>query len=404
MDWWKEEMAETTVPVKRKLPLVMMTISLYILMFAYAFSVTMIGPLIPVFMGEYHVSYSQSGLISLFQGLGGAVCVFLGIAFADRVRRSLLIKTCFIVYCAAAFAIAVAPPYVVLLILFFLIGGGTRLLDAILNAYIADLHPGKRSFYLTLLHAAFGVGALLGPLVSTAFIHANVHWTYIFLALGGFCVLILVFYTLVQQKMPLAKPEGKVTGLKNLGHLLKNKDIRLLSFIALSYVAFALSCSTWMPSFMNKQLHQDVVFSSFPVISMWAGIIAGRITCSFLSLKFPAKYLLLTGGLVGGAAMAAAVIVNAPIVYVIALALAGFALGAVMPLSIAVGNNMLPAYSGSVSSLLTFSGIIGLMFFPWLIGVIADWVGLWYGIAMIILFPCATAILSAFLPKPASLK
>ncbi len=374
-----------------------LTLSLFILMFAYAFSVTMIGPLIKVFMDDYGVSLSQSGLISLFQGLGGAISVFLGIAFADKVRRSLLIKVCFIVYCAAALLIALAPPYAVLLILFFLIGGSTRLLDAILNAYIADIHPGKRSFYLMLLHAAFGMGALLGPFVSTAFIHAGVHWTWIFLALGGFCVLILGFYALVQRKIPLAKPEGKVTGLKNLVHLLKNKNIVLLCFLALSYVAFALSCSTWMPSYMGE-LHQDVVFSSIPVISMWVGIISGRITVSFLSLKYPAKYLLLIGGMAGATAMAVAVFVNSPMAYVFGLLVAGFALGAVMPLSIAVGNNMLPAYSGSVSSLLTFSGIVGLMVFPPLIGLLADTLGFWYGIAVIVLFPCAVAVLAAFLP------
>jgi fucose permease len=391
--------AQGTQKLRRK-PLVVLTASLYVLMFAYAFSVTMIGPLIPVFMDAYHVSLSQSGLVPLFQGLGGAVSVFLGIAFADRMRRSALIKTTFGVYCAAALLIAIAPPYAVLMILFFLIGASTRLLDAILNAYISDLHPEKRGFYLTLLHACFGVGALLGPLFSTLFISAKVHWPYIFLALGGFCIIILVVYVLVQRSIPVARPQVHSSGLKNIAFLLKDKNLVRLSLMALFYVAFALSVSTWMPSYMTKKLHTGVVLASLPVASMWVGIICGRVVYSFLSLKYPVKYLLLFSSLAAGIVMAAAVLVDMPYVYIVCLCIAGFLVGAVMPLSIATGNNTMPRYAGAVSSLLTFSGIVGLLVFPWLIGIIADSAGFWYGIVLIPLFPCAVALFSAFLPKP----
>ena len=388
------------VPTLRKAPLVVLTVSLYVLMFAYAFSVTMIGPLIPVFMDAYHVSLSQSGLVSLFQGLGGAVTVFMGIAFVDRIHRSLLIKGAFGVYCTATLLMAVAPPYIVLLILFCFLGGGTRLMDAILNAYVSDIHPTKRGFYLTLLHACFGVGALLGPLFSTVFISAKVHWPYIFLALGSFCVVILVVYTLVQRKIPVAKPEVHASGLKNISYLLKNRDLVRLFFMALFYVAFALSMSMWMPSYMTRRLHTGVIFASLPVSAMWIGIICGRVVYSFLSLKHPVKYLLLFSSLVAGTVMVATVIINAPVAYVGGLCIAGFLVGATMPLSIAQGNNMMPGYSGAVSSLLTFATVVGLLVFPWLIGVIADASGFWYGIALIALFPCAIAVFSAFLPKP----
>jgi fucose permease len=386
--------------VLRKTPLVALTVSLYVLMFAYAFSVTMIGPLIPVFMDAYHVSLSQSGLVSLFQGLGGAVTVLFGIAFADKIRRSLLVTVAFGVYCGATLLMAVAPPYVVLLILFCFLGGGTRLLDATLNAYISDIHPAKRGFYLTLLHACFGVGALIGPLFSTVFISSRVHWPYAFLALGSFSVAILIVYTLVQRKIPVARPQVSAAGPKSIVSLLKERDLVRLSFMALSYVAFALSVSVWMPSYMVSQLHTSVVFASLPVSAMWIGIFCGRIAYSFLSLKYAIKHLLLFSSLAAGAVMIATVIINAPAVYVGGLCIAGFLVGATMPLSIAQGNNKMPGYSGAVSSLLTFAGVVGLLFFPWLIGVIADAAGFWYGIALTALFPCAIAVFSAFLSKP----
>jgi MFS family permease len=121
---------------------------------------------------------------------------------------------------------------------------------------------------------------------------------------------------------------------------------------------------------------------------------------SFLSLKHPVKYLLLFSSIAAGVVMIATVIINAPVAYVGGLCVAGFLVGATMPLSIAQGNNMAAGYSGAVSSLLTFAGVIGLLLFPWLIGVIADASSFWYGIALIALFPSGIAIFSALLPKP----
>ena len=392
------------VPALRKAPLVVLTVGLYVLMFAYAFSVTMIGPLIPVFMDAYHVSLSRIGLVSLFQGFGGAVTVLFGIAFADRLRRSLLVKAAFGVYCAATLLIAVSPPYAVLLILFCLVGGGTRLLDAVLNAYVSDIHPAKRGFFLALLHACFGVGALLGPLFSTLFISAGVHWPYVFLALGSVCVAMLVVYTLVQRQLPVARPQVHASGLTNIAGLLKDRDIVRLFFMALSYVAFALSISTWMPSYMTRRLHTGIILASLPVSAMWIGIVGGRVVYSFLSLKHPVRSLLLFSNILAGAVMVATVIINAPVAYVGGLCMAGFLVGATMPLSIAQGNNMKPGHSGAVSSLLTFASTVGLLLFPWLIGVIADAAGFWYGIALIALFPCAIAVFSAFLPAFAKME
>jgi fucose permease len=388
------------VSLLRKAPLAALTVSLYVLMFAYAFSVTMIGPLVPIFMSAYHVSLSQSGLVSLFQGLGGAATVFFAIVFVDRFRRSFLIKVAFGVYCAATLLMAVAPPFVVLLILFCLLGGGTRLLDAVLNAYISDIHPARRGFYLTLLHACFGVGALFGPFLSTIFISSHVPWPYIFLALGSFCVLILIAYALVQRTIPVAVQQGHASGPKSIVSLLRERDIVLLFFVSLFYVAFALSVSMWMPSYMTSRLHTGVIFASLPVSAMWIGIICGRLVYSFLSLKYPIKNLLFYSSLAAGAVMVAAVIINAPAIYVGGLCIAGFLVGATMPLSIAQGNNRVPGHSGAVSSLMIFASVIGLLFFPWLIGVIADSAGFWYGIALIAFFPCAIAAFSAFLSKP----
>jgi fucose permease len=47
-----------------------LTASLYLLIFAYAVSTTMLGPLIPVLRQEYSLTLSQAGLMTTLQGVG----------------------------------------------------------------------------------------------------------------------------------------------------------------------------------------------------------------------------------------------------------------------------------------------------------------------------------------------
>ena len=54
--------------------------TLYCLMLAYAFSVTAVGPLLPVLMADYQIPLREAGLFPLFQGAGGIIGLLLGLA------------------------------------------------------------------------------------------------------------------------------------------------------------------------------------------------------------------------------------------------------------------------------------------------------------------------------------
>ena len=45
------------------------------------FSVTAVGPLLPVLMADYQIPLREAGLFSLFQGGGGIIGLLLGVMF-----------------------------------------------------------------------------------------------------------------------------------------------------------------------------------------------------------------------------------------------------------------------------------------------------------------------------------
>jgi fucose permease len=397
-----------------------LTASLYLLMFAYAVSCTMLGPLIPVLRREYALTLSQAGLMTTLQGVGGSLSVFMGILVTDLLRRSTSVRVTFAIYCASPFLIVLLPGYQALLVVFFLIGASTRLLDSFVNAYIADVHHRHRGFYLTLLHASFGVGALLGPSVSVFVLHENLRWVWVFVGLGVFCLCVLAAYVAAerayQREMAAAErsdttrpPPGsrgdlpsnpcpsRSAGLFAGFVLLRSRAALVPCLLGLLYVGFANGLSVWIPSYVQQVFHRTALQASLPVSTMWVGIITGRVVFSFLSRVYRVPTLLAIGNTVAAVVAVAVIGLNTYLALTAGLAFVGFLVGATNPLAYSHLRETFPENGGAMASALTFFGTVGLMTIPWVAGFVADRTEFWYGLVTLGLCPCGLAILSLYL-------
>ena len=372
------------------------TVSLFLLMFAYALSYTMIGPLLPVIKSEYGITLSQSALITSFQGIGGALSVILGMFISGLFPKPTVIKAAFALYCVSALFITFMPWYVVLLMLFFMLGGSTRLVSAYLNAYIADIQAKKRAFYLNLLHACFGLGALAGPIFSTVFLDAHLNWRTAFIGLFVVCFLLLAVFIITDKHPKTAAAKEKSNSLYRVLSLFKAKNVLPLCFFSFCYVGFATSISTWLPAYMKEEFRIQGFLASYPVVAFWAGIIAGRIVYSYWSQKYNLKRLIFISNLTAGVVVLISVLANTYISFIVGLAVAGFFTGAANPLAYAILNADYPSQKGAVSSALTFFEALGVMAVPWLVGVIAEKAGFYFGMLSLFILPLAISVFSLF--------
>jgi len=394
-----------------------LTASLYLLMLAYAISVTMLGPLIPALRSEYGLTLSQAGLMTTLQGVGGSLSVLVGILVADLVKRSTSTLVAFAIYCASALLVVVLPHYQVLLVAFFLIGASTRLLDSLVNAYVADIHQRHRGFYLNLLHASFGVGALLGPSLSVFVLHLNLRWSGVFVSLSAFCLCALAFFVFAQRGFrrgqlaavpaaagstpPAARP-GDLAGVRPPGAvspfagftLLRDGRALVPCLLGFLYVGFATGLSVWVPSYMHQVFERPALQASLPVSALWVGTISGRIVFSFLSRAYRVPALLAFGNTLAATAALLAIFANTYWTLTIGLMAIGFFVGATIPLAYSLLRETYPENGGAMSSALTFFSTLGLMTIPWAAGFVAEKAGFWYGLLTLGLCPCGLAVLS----------
>lgn len=382
-------------------PRELVTAYVTLLMFVYAFSMTMVGPLMPELLGHYRISLGSGGLLVTFLSAGGIAAMLLGGALSDRASKARLIALCFLAYSLVLLLAGRGPRLALLYLLFFALGASTRYMDMLANALVADLHPEGKERALSLLHAIFGVGALVGPLYARLLVDATESWTsaYTLLGAAGLAVLALGFPLLLagdEPRTPAAAAAGR------LAAILRSRDVWLLAAMLFLYVAHQSGLTVWLPSYMEREMKASRMLASSGVALLWLGIVTGRLLTSALAGRLGGRAILVWGHAAGGLALTAAVLSRSQAALAVGVVVAGIASGAAYPLCVATGCALHPVETGAVTSLLFISGSLARMVFPWTVGAAAASVGLFPGMLLTGLALVGVAALASRLPGAAA--
>lgn len=363
-------------------------LSVYLLMTFYALSVTMIGPMMPVIVEQFRLKLSQGGLIMTFQSIGGLLITIVIGFIADRFRKSSLIVTGFAIYIVSLFTISLAPVYSLVLALFFLFGIGTKIVDTLTNAFLSDLYPEKKGVYLNLLHTFFGFGALAGPLFARFLMDSGLAWELIFRILSFGCIAVLIMFIVVLKNTSDINQKREEGQPVSLGVVLRNKNMWFLCIIMFLYVGHQSGLTVWSPMYMESFLKASPFMASLSLSIFWVGIIIGRLSCSYLSRFYTGKNLIKWGSISAGIILISGIMLTNSWVLILSLGLVGVLTGAFIPLIIDIAAGWFPHNTGAVTSMVYLTLNLGLMFFPWFIGLMAELINFQWAIMLTgIVFP-----------------
>ena len=93
--------------------------TIYLLMFLYALSVTMISPMMPNIISQFKLKLAEGGLILTFQSIGGLLITMLIVFLADKYKKSRILLLGFSLFVITLYLISVIPIYYMILIVFF---------------------------------------------------------------------------------------------------------------------------------------------------------------------------------------------------------------------------------------------------------------------------------------------
>ena len=340
-----------------------------------------VGILLPSIIAHYSIDKATAGLLFPAATLGYLIAAFSSGLLLERLgRRNLLALGAGGLMLGAAIY-STMPPFAALFPVLFCIGFGVAILDAGLNAYIAGLP--RSTGLLNYLHAFYGVGALLGPIVASTILALAWGWntTYlVWVAAGG--VVLLGFLLLFQDdgKAPArgADTAQPATEGNTLFITLRTRLVWLAALFLLAYVGAEVSLGTWSYSLLTEDRHVATLLSGWIVSGYWMGLTVGRVVLGRIAERAGAVRLI--QACLAGVAIGVVLVWVAPNVAVagVGLWLTGFSLGPIFPSTIAVISERVPGrIQQSAIGFAASLGSLGAAFFPWVAGTLAQRVGLW---------------------------
>ncbi|NLJ85346.1 MAG: MFS transporter [Firmicutes bacterium] len=373
---------------------------------------TVFGPTLPFIIDGFSLSLAQAGTLFFLLSFGH---VLGSISMAPLMRRfdsKPIMLLGAVLMAANALAIPFASRWFLMLGNVCVLGVGWGLLEVGFNALVSHWSEGDPGPALNRLHLFFALGAWLGPSLISLLLVGGMAWQLAFFTVAfGFVIFIGIFAKMPAGIFQLAPGKGshptggslETSEKVTLRHLLAAPGIVLLGLAILIYVGVEFSITGWITTFLTESLGSTAAMGAAAVSFFWAGLTVGRLICSMFFQRV--DYLSLLLFLCAGTAISVGLgaLIPIPAVAVGCFALAGLFSSGIFPTIVASGARAYPDWISSLSSFFSALAGIGGMLMPWVLGIIADTVGLGGGLIVLSLFMAMAALL-AFALKSSGLE
>lgn len=265
-------------------------------MILVAVSFTVASPVLIEISISLNTSIALAGLLFTFLSIGyisGAALNNFVCKYFERkhVYRSILFSqfVFFIIF-------SLSKSVYVAFVSFFILGLCCGFLDVIVNTVMIQLYRSNPGTSLNLTHMFFGLGAFVGPMISSQIVGQGLNWLFAIFIVAG---LILINFVLslfldvpvsdnyVGRKSFVAS-DLKGSSDPNYGQVLPKLYTGLLLLIVFAFFMMAATqqgFSAWMPSFLRTERDFNSILAGQSLSFFWAMLSVGRLVVSIISRR-----------------------------------------------------------------------------------------------------------------------
>ena len=330
---------------------------------SFSIPVDAIGLLLSTVVTGYLTSSFLSGPLTARFGVGNVLTASCAMTGAGLIGYTLV------------------PAWWMMVVLGVVAGLGAGAIDAGLNTYV-EAHFGEG--LMQWLHASYGMGVTLGPIIMTISLTALNSWRVGYRVVGGFQLALAACFALTlpmwkQKEGPIGNVVHKrLTDYKTpLGETLRQPRVWLSVLLFFLYTGSEGSLGTWAYTLLieSRGIHPEV--AGLWAGSYWATFTVGRVVAGLYARRVGVNLLVL-GSLV--AALLGAVLLwwnPTNMANLIAVALIGFAIAPIFPaLMSGTSQRVGVHYAANTIGMQMAAGGLGLAIIPSLVGILARQVSL----------------------------
>lgn len=367
------------------------------------------GVLLLAQMNDYGVDRATIGITFFTVSAGYVLAGLSAGALINRFGIRIALAVGGLTYMLASLYLASRPQFAAFVIVQLVTGFGFGVLESALNVHLAAL-PGATTM-LNRLHAFFGVGALIGPVLA-AWIVGFTSWTVVCLILAVACVpLVAGFLVAYPGRQPheaepgpdrepdrepageaseaartarareaaRAGEEGKGPGRPVAGGMLaaalRERGVLLGAAMLAVYVGLEIGMGNWGFSYLVQARALRPSIAGYSVSGYWLGLTIGRFVISPVAARMGVSTASMIYACLAGITVTATLAWLSPVAAgaSVALMLLGFCLAPIFPTTMAIvpqltSARLAPTAIGVINAASTVGGAA----LPWLEGVITQ--------------------------------
>ena len=334
----------------------------------------MLGSAMPDLKRSWGLSDSFSGVLLSAHSIGNLIAGFVSgiVPFWLGRRRSIMCLASMAFLGMAVMAVTGIPG---LLFVAFVLTGFGRGSVTNFNNHTVNVLTGGSPAAANILHASFAVGAIAAPMIFLL-LSRTVAWQagLLFVVLCG-CAAVFLFS---RCQVPDDRPDRRQKGARTL-QFLKEPAFLVFAGMMFCYICSEYAINGWLVTYLQ---HKQSLFSAMGeggisaysqsmATLLWMVILAGRLTCAWLSRRFSQKMMMFIASV--GMAACFAGMLAASFVPVVTGCIAGmgFCMAGICPMIYSDAAYYTNTYPLATGTLLVF-GAAGGILMPALVGFLAQ--------------------------------
>ncbi|MEA3177899.1 MAG: transporter, family, L-fucose permease [Gammaproteobacteria bacterium] len=354
--------------------------------FVISFVTNLIGPLMPIIIGDFHLSLGLAGFLPFSFFLAyGLISIPAGALVEARGIRTTLLAA-FGLNLLGCSGIALYPSYTIVICGLFVIGLGMAMLQVVINPLTrATGGEGHFAFFSVMGQLVFGLASYVSPLVFSMLMHrpGAEHQALVWVQFYGWFLLVFVSLIALTAGLPLPRVEladsERAGGLEAYRKLIGDRSVRLFFLGIIAYVGTEQSLANWMSQFLSTYHHFDPAQEGAHAVGSFWGLMSIGCLLGLVLLKLlDSKVVLGAFTLLAFVSVGLALFGPAQTA-LIAFPMSGFFLSVMYSIVFSLGLNSVSRYHGALSGILC-TGILGGAVVPLLVGLLGDRFGLRIGL------------------------
>jgi fucose permease len=258
----------------------------YIAFVALGLPISLIGVAWPTLRVEFSLPLDALGALLISSTIGYLISSFIIARLISRFGIGSLLILSSLLSAGAFIGYTIAPSWTILIIIGAVGGFGAGVMDAGLNTYLAaEYNEGQMQW----LHASFGFGATLSPLIMTVSLAIFSSWRPAYIFLGTMMVVLAIFFTLTlpawkrpkQLSNEAAESEDAERGLMDYRTSLWETLLRVVTWVSilmfLLYTGAEFTLGNWTYTLFTEGRGVSPQLAGLWAAGFWATFTIGRV-------------------------------------------------------------------------------------------------------------------------------